>query len=56
METVPKALTRYEYNAKQGIRPTMEDRHVHIPYVDVLMDRNVRPTDMLLHRAFLTLL
>lgn len=27
----------YEYCAKQGIRPTMEDRHVHMPYMDTLL-------------------
>jgi hypothetical protein len=44
LDDVPAILARYEYSAKQGIRPTMEDRHIHLPYIDVLSDRNVRST------------
>lgn len=36
----PSVHTRYEYCAKQGIRPTMEDRHVHMPYIDLMVGRN----------------
>lgn len=39
LDKVPKVFTRYDFCAKQGIRPTMEDRHIHLPYVDYLLDR-----------------
>jgi serine/threonine protein phosphatase PrpC len=43
---VPYVSTSYEWSAKQGVRPTMEDRHVHIPYLDVLLNRNVKSQEV----------
>ena len=50
MTDCPEVVTRYEYSAKQGIRPTMEDRHAHLPYLDVLIGRKVPQNHLICRR------
>ncbi|KAI3653253.1 hypothetical protein MP228_001200 [Amoeboaphelidium protococcarum] len=51
LKEAPQVPTKYEYCAKQGIRPTMEDRHIHLPYIDVLVDRKQAVEDPISYYA-----